>query len=110
MLISQKKIQYGKMMMITVIRMYTITQLYVHTCLPVLYRYNYIYLFFCNSMDIALNAQNHKLACARPEKLYVDYLANKYKALTGTPSWAKLDKVEVDDTDSHILKVCHFNL
>lgn len=57
---------------------------------------------------MALNMQNRKLPCERPEKLYTTYLENRYKLFVGTPKWAKLEKkdeADVDDLDSDILKV-----
>lgn len=59
-------------------------------------------------MDSALNAQNRKLPCERPEKLYTTYLVNRYKLFVGTPKWAKLEsnnEADIDDLDSDILKV-----
>lgn len=45
-----------------------------------------------------------------PEKLYKDFLCNKYKQLVGNPKWAKLEKTdkESDDLDNEILKVLIF--
>ncbi|XP_036144804.1 U3 small nucleolar RNA-associated protein 18 homolog isoform X2 [Monomorium pharaonis] len=60
------------------------------------------------TVDSALNTQNRKLPCKRPEKLYTTYLENRYKLFVGTPKWAKLernDNPDVDDLDSDILKV-----
>ncbi|XP_012535469.2 U3 small nucleolar RNA-associated protein 18 homolog isoform X1 [Monomorium pharaonis] len=63
------------------------------------------------TVDSALNTQNRKLPCKRPEKLYTTYLENRYKLFVGTPKWAKLernDNPDVDDLDSDILKhSCH---
>lgn len=44
------------------------------------------------------------------EKLYKDFLCNKYKQLVGNPKWAKLEKTdkESDDLDNEILKVLIF--
>lgn len=62
---------------------------------------------FPNSVDTALNMQNRKLPCERPEKLYSTYLENRYKLFVGAPKWAERErKDEVDDDlDSDILKV-----
>lgn len=63
---------------------------------------------FCNSVDTALNAQNRKLPCKRPEKLYATYLENRYKLFVGTPKWAKLEEkseTDLDNLDNDILKV-----
>lgn len=67
--------------------------------------------FICisfNSVNTALDAQNRKLPCKRPEKSYAAYLKNHYKTFVGTPKWAKLEttnKEEEDDDDSDVLKV-----
>lgn len=64
---------------------------------------------FRDSVDAALNAQDRKLPCKRPENLYKTYLENRYKLFVGTPKWAELeksDKTDIDDLDSDILKVC----
>ncbi|XP_017886545.1 U3 small nucleolar RNA-associated protein 18 homolog [Ceratina calcarata] len=63
------------------------------------------------SVQDAAKAQNRRLADDVPEKLYKDYLSNKYKQLVGTPKWAELnktDKESSDDLDNDILKhSCH---
>ncbi|XP_071553451.1 U3 small nucleolar RNA-associated protein 18 homolog [Temnothorax nylanderi] len=63
------------------------------------------------TVDTALNMQNRKLPCERPEKLYSTYLENRYKLFVGTPKWAELerkDEADDDDLDSDILKhSCH---
>lgn len=58
-------------------------------------------------MKAAAKAQNRKLPDDVPEKLYKDYLHNKYKQLIGTPKWAEFKKAdtESDDLDNEILKV-----
>lgn len=46
-----------------------------------------------------------------PEKLYKDFLCNKYKQLVGNPKWAKLEKTDKEsdnDLDNEILKVLIF--
>lgn len=45
-----------------------------------------------------------------PEKLYKDFLCNKYIQLVGNPKWAKLEKIdkESDDLNNEILKVSIF--
>ncbi|XP_020295664.1 U3 small nucleolar RNA-associated protein 18 homolog [Pseudomyrmex gracilis] len=62
-------------------------------------------------VDTALNAQNRKLPCKRPENLYTTYLKNRYKLFVGDPKWAKLEKKEKneeDDIDADVLKhSCH---
>ncbi|CAK9817661.1 U3 small nucleolar RNA-associated protein 18 homolog [Anthophora quadrimaculata] len=62
------------------------------------------------SVQDAAKAQNRQLPNDIPEKLYKDFLSNKYKQLVGTPKWAELDKVdtEFDDLDNELLKhSCH---
>ncbi|OAD60706.1 U3 small nucleolar RNA-associated protein 18 like protein [Eufriesea mexicana] len=62
------------------------------------------------SIQDAAKAQNRKLANDVPEKLYKDFLCNKYKQLLGNPKWAKLEKIdkESDNLDNEILKhSCH---
>lgn len=68
---------------------------------------------FYNSIDTALNVQNRKLPCKRPEKLYATYLENRYKLFVGTPKWAKLEKkseADLDNLNNDILKVYFFNI
>lgn len=59
----------------------------------------------CSIQD-AVKAQNRQLADDVPEKLYKEYLSNKYKQLVGTPKWAEFDRIdkESDDLDADILK------
>lgn len=77
-----------------------------YTSFNIVYSFSTILIYiFNNSVDSALNAQNRKLPCERPEKLYTTYLENKYKLFVGTPKWAELEKKEADDLDSDILKV-----
>ncbi|XP_043785841.1 U3 small nucleolar RNA-associated protein 18 homolog isoform X1 [Apis laboriosa] len=61
---------------------------------------------FHYSIQDAEKAQNRKVADDVPEKLYKDFLCNKYKQLVGNPKWAKLEKInkESDDLDNEILK------
>ncbi|XP_011874319.1 PREDICTED: U3 small nucleolar RNA-associated protein 18 homolog [Vollenhovia emeryi] len=63
------------------------------------------------TVQTALDQQNRKLLCERPEKLYTTYLENRYKLFVGTPKWAELEKTDVadvDDLESNILKhSCH---
>ncbi|XP_032672193.1 U3 small nucleolar RNA-associated protein 18 homolog [Odontomachus brunneus] len=63
------------------------------------------------TVDAALDAQNRKLTCKRPEKLYTTYLKNHYEVFVGTPKWAKLGTTTInedDDDDSDVLKHCQF--
>ena len=64
------------------------------------------FIFFFSIQDAA-KIQNRKIADDVPEKLYKDYLSNKYKKIVGNPKWAKLEKSdgESDDLDNEILKV-----
>ncbi|XP_003694351.1 U3 small nucleolar RNA-associated protein 18 homolog [Apis florea] len=61
---------------------------------------------FYYSIQDAEKAQNRKVADDVSEKLYKDFLCNKYKQLVGNPKWAKLEKTdkESDDLDNEILK------
>ncbi|KAK1129746.1 hypothetical protein K0M31_019460 [Melipona bicolor] len=62
------------------------------------------------SIQDAAKIQNRKIADDVPEKLYKDYLSNKYKKIVGNPTWAKLEKSdrESDNLDNEILKhSCH---
>ncbi|XP_076234925.1 U3 small nucleolar RNA-associated protein 18 homolog wicked [Calliopsis andreniformis] len=62
------------------------------------------------SVQSAAKLQNRNLSDDVPEKLYKDYLQNKYKQLIGTPKWAELKKTDKnsDDLDDEILKhSCH---
>lgn len=64
-----------------------------------------IYIFI--SVQEAAKIQNRKIADDVPEKLYKDYLSNKYKKIVGNPKWAKLEKSdeESDNLNNEILKV-----
>ncbi|XP_043262385.1 U3 small nucleolar RNA-associated protein 18 homolog [Colletes gigas] len=62
------------------------------------------------SVRDATKAQNRKLPADIPEKLYKDFLHNKYKQIVGTPKWAEMKKTDKDsdDLDDEILKhSCH---
>ncbi|XP_029041792.2 U3 small nucleolar RNA-associated protein 18 homolog [Osmia bicornis bicornis] len=62
------------------------------------------------SVQAAARIQGRKIDSSVPQKLYKDYLHNKYKQLVGTPKWAELNRVdkESDDLDNEILKhSCH---
>ncbi|XP_076641325.1 U3 small nucleolar RNA-associated protein 18 homolog wicked [Halictus rubicundus] len=62
------------------------------------------------SMRAATKAQKRHLPADIPEKLYKDFLHNKYKQLVGTPKWAEFKKLEenTDELDHEILKhSCH---
>ncbi|KZC11853.1 PREDICTED: U3 small nucleolar RNA-associated protein 18 homolog [Dufourea novaeangliae] len=62
------------------------------------------------SVQAATKAQNRRLPADIPEKLYKDFLHNKYTKLVGTPKWAELKKTDkkTDELDDEILKhSCH---
>lgn len=61
-------------------------------------------------VQAAAKIQGRKINSDVPQKLYKDYLHNKYKQLVGTPKWAELNRVDKDsdDLDNEILKVLSF--
>lgn len=99
------------MMMITIIRMYIKKQIIYFKKDKYLTFYFFIqninYFIFYNRVDSALEAQNRRLPCKRPEKLYKTYLENRHKLLSGTSKWAELEKKDKADfdLDNDILKV-----
>ena len=59
-------------------------------------------------VDDAVSQQNCKFSLVKSEDSYKKVLENKFQNITGTPSWAKVEKdkdIDSDDSEHEILKV-----